>query len=100
MKILKLLKVELEHIEYYNRMSPFPLYDTEYVGLVKDKIKEMEHSKKEYDDLPVAACKYCKSLHIVADDVENEVCMRCGAVNEVIVFKDIDDYLEHKENDE
>ena len=97
MKKLELLKLELEHIEYYNKMSPFPLYDTEYVELVKKEIYKMEHSKKEYDDLPVAACKYCKSLHIVADEIENEICMRCGSVNEIVVYKDIDEYLEKKD---
>ena len=97
MRTLKLLKIELDHIEYYNKMAPFPCFDTEYVELVRNKIKDMEHSKIEYDNLPVAACKYCKSLHIVADEVENEVCMRCGAVNEIVVYKDIDEYLDKKD---
>jgi DNA-directed RNA polymerase subunit RPC12/RpoP len=60
----------------------------------------MENTKTNYDDLPVAACKYCNSLHIQIDDVENDVCMRCGSVNEIVLYKDIDDYLEKTKKDE
>ncbi|MGK3946940.1 hypothetical protein ABK046_52310, partial [Streptomyces caeruleatus] len=68
---LKILKNELDHIQYYNQMAPFPVYDSEYVSEVEKTVKEMESTKKNYDDEPVLACKYCKSLYIVADDVEN-----------------------------
>lgn len=47
----------------------------------------------KYDELPVVACKHCKSLHIITDEEENEHCMRCGSKNEIIIYKDIDDYL-------
>lgn len=51
-------------------------------------------NKEEYDKLPVAACKHCKSLHIVTDAEENEHCMRCGAKNEIEVYKDIQEYFD------
>lgn len=50
-------------------------------------------TKEEYNKLPVAACKHCKSLHIVTDDEENEHCMRCGAKNEIIIYEDINHYF-------
>lgn len=97
-KLVKIYKEQLEHFEYYNRMSPFPLYDTEFVLEVKKRIEFMESRKDiNYDDMPVTACKYCKNLYLVDDDLENVICMRCGSVNDVKVFKDIDTYLKSKD---
>ncbi len=73
-------------------MSPFPVYDTDYVKDVKNKINEIMESKDNYDELPVVACKYCKSLHIVTDEDVNDICFRCGSVNELEEFKDIYEY--------
>jgi hypothetical protein len=92
-KMLKQLRDLYEHLSFYNEMAPFPIYDTEYVDAVKQLIIKMEETKKDYESLPVAACKHCKSLHIVLDEVDNDVCMRCGAVNEIEIYKDIDEYL-------
>jgi hypothetical protein len=50
-------------------------------------------SKEEYNNLPVAACKHCRSLHIVTDDEENEHCMSCGAKNEIVIYSTIEDYF-------
>lgn len=95
---LKVLKEQLDHLEYYNRMAPFPVYDTEYVNEVRDRVKYMEKEKNvNYDELPVAACKYCKSLYIVSDNVENDVCMRCGSVNEIVIYKNIEEYQTKKD---
>lgn len=85
-----------EHLSYYNEMAPFPIYDTEYVDAVKTLITKMEETKKDYEALPVAACKHCKSLHIVLDEVENDVCMRCGATNEIEIYPTIEEYLKGK----
>ena len=83
----------IKHLEYYNRMAPFPVYDTGYVMDVKNLVKEMEENDKiDYDNLPTVACKYCKNLHILVDDLENDVCMRCGAVNDTIIFKNYNEY--------
>lgn len=53
-------------------------------------------SKEEYNELPVAACKHCGSLHIVNDDLENDHCIKCGSVNEIEVYSTIDEYLEKR----
>lgn len=96
-KHLTTLKKWLEHLEYYNKMAPFPVYDTEYVENIRLKINKMENNNKiNYDDEPVEACKYCKSLHIETDDLDNNVCMKCGSVNELIKFDNINLYLQFK----
>jgi len=56
----------------------------------------MEEKEKDYDQEPVVACKYCKSLHIVSDELDNNICMRCGSVNELTDFENIDEYLKFK----
>lgn len=91
---LQQLKKQLEHVEYYNMMSPFPYYDTEYVQKLKEKMEEIERSKKDYDELPVVACGSCKSLHIVVDEVDNSICMKCNTMNELVEFKNIYEYKE------
>ena len=60
---------------------------------VKNTIMKLENENKiDYNDEPVVACKYCKSLHIVIDEVDNNICMRCGSVNELKEFKNIHEY--------
>ena len=74
-------------------MAPFNIYDSEYVEEVKNTIMKLENENKiDYNDEPVVACKYCKSLHIVIDEVDNNICMRCGSVNELKEFKNIHEY--------
>ena len=91
--ILQYLREHLDHLMYYNKMAPFPVYDTEYVEEVKNTIMKLENENKiDYNDEPVVACKYCKSLHIVIDEVDNNICMRCGSVNELKEFKNIHEY--------
>lgn len=85
-------------MEYYNLMAPFPVYDTSYVEDVKKYITKME--QQEYNKEPVVACKYCKSLHIITDEVDNDICFRCGSVNELTEFKNINEYLKFKNKDE
>ena len=78
-------------------MAPFNIYDSEYVEEVKNEIMKLENENKiDYDNEPVVACKYCKSLHIVIDEVDNNICMRCGSVNELKEFKNIYDYNQFK----
>jgi hypothetical protein len=55
--------------------------------------------RKEYDALAVTACKYCNSLHIITDELGNEHCMSCNATNEVVVYKNIHEYLEKTQCD-
>lgn len=99
-KTIKELKDLHKHLSFYNEMAPFPVYDTEYVSAVKQVIEFMEESEINYDSLPVAACKHCKSLHIVIDDVENNHCMRCGSINEIEVFINIETYLDYKNGEQ
>lgn len=94
---LTYLKALLEHLQYYNNMAPFPVYDTEYVEEVRNKIKEMEEKNNEYDELPVVACRHCKSLHVISDELDNSICMRCGSVNELQEFENIYKYKEFKD---
>ena len=98
--ILQYLREHLDHLMYYNKMAPFPVYDTEYVEEVKNIIMKLENENKiDYNDEPVVACKYCKSLHIVIDEVDNNICMRCGSVNELKEFKNIREYKNFVDNE-
>ncbi len=88
-------------MSYHNVMAPFPPYDTEYVEELKSKILDMQEDEKtNYDELPVAACKYCNSLHIEVDDLNNDICMRCGSINEVEIHNNIEEYLKAKKERE
>lgn len=96
-ELLKHLNSQYKYFEYYNKMSPFPIFDTEWVGNIKDKINEiMNNDKKDYDREPVFACKHCGTLVVPnqyeVDDDGNEICQRCNSVNEVIEYKDIFEY--------
>jgi DNA-directed RNA polymerase subunit RPC12/RpoP len=83
-------------MKYYNSMAPFPVFDTSYVNDVENKlINIMSDKTKEYDEEPVVACRHCKSLHIVTDDIDNNVCMRCGSINEMVEFENIYKYKEY-----
>ena len=88
-EILKQLNKLYKHVKYYNKMSPFPIYDTDWVNDIKNKIKEMENSKEDYDKEPVLACRFCKSLYIENDEDDNAHCHKCGSINELKEYKDI-----------
>lgn len=91
--IKKKLIILLNHLRYYNKLSPFPVYDTDYVEDVENKLKEiMENNKYDYDEDPVEACRHCKSLHIKNDELDNGICFKCGSVNELITFSNIKEY--------
>ena len=79
MKRLQLLKDTLEHMEYYNKMAPFPVYDTGDVEELKTYIKTME-----------------RETFIIVDELNNDICGRCGSVNEIEIHKDIFEYLDMK----
>jgi len=94
MKKLTQLKETLAHMEYYNFLAPFPVFDTENVSNLKDYIKIMERSSTEYDNLPTACCRHCLDLGMMVDEFDNDICVRCGSVNELLVF---DTYAEYDE---
>lgn len=91
---LKFLKDLVSHQEYYNRMAPFPVYDTGDIEILKNIIMKLEDEDKiNYDDEPVEACRFCKSLNIRYDEDDlNVICLRCGSINELKVFKTIHEY--------
>ena len=88
----KILQGLIDHIEFYNNLAPFPVFDTYYLNYLKDKLK-MEHIN--YDEEPVVACKHCKNIFIVEDEDGNAHCIKCrNSVNDLEVFKTIFDYLD------
>jgi ribosomal protein S27AE len=87
-------------MKYYNRMAPFPVYDTDIVSDLEEHIKIMKREPSEYDKIPVTACKHCKETFILVDDLDNDICGRCGSINEIEIFKDIYEYLNSKDVDE
>lgn len=99
MKKMKLtyLKKLYSDMDRYNKMLPFPPYDTDYVSRVKQEIDDIEESDIDYDSLSVEACKYCNSLHITMEDDETNVCNKCFSVNELTTFKNIHEYTKYLE---
>lgn len=76
-----------------NKSSPFPIHDTEEIRGLELMIEHMDKTL-DYDDIPVVACKYCKSLHIINDDLDNDICAKCGSFNEIDVYDTIINYLD------
>lgn len=97
---LQHLHKRLNKMNQYNKMTPFPYYDSDYVKDVEKKIKEITKSNIDYDDEPVYACKHCKSLHITLEvdeetGTEHDLCNNCFTSDEAIVFDNISRYLEY-----
>lgn len=82
----------LEHLKFHDKLAPFPIYGSEYIKDVEDELIKIKMSKQDYDNEPVIACKYCKSLHLILDDTDNTICHRCGSVNELKEFNNIYEY--------
>ena len=95
-ELLKHLNSMYKYVEYWNKMGPFPRYDTEWQIDIKNYINEIKMEKKDYDKEPVFACKHCGTLVVPnqyeVDDDGNEICQRCNSVNEVISYKNIFEY--------
>lgn len=95
-ELLKHLNSMYKYVEYWNKMGPFPRYDTEWQIDIKNYINEIKMEKKDYDKEPVFACKHCGTLVVPnqyeVDDDGNEICQRCNSVNEVTEYKDIFEY--------
>lgn len=98
-KHLKNLKNLLKDSKYYNSMAPFPVFDTDWIKDIENKIKMIKEDEEiNYDDLPVVACRYCKSLHIITDEDLNDICFRCGSKNELLEFENIYEYEKFKKS--
>ena len=94
--IKKKLIILLNHLQYYNKLAPFNIYDSDYVSDVENKLKDiMENNKYDYDEDPVEACRHCKSLHIKNDELDNGICFKCGSVNELTTFLNIKEYIKY-----
>ena len=95
-ELLKHLNSMYKYVEYWNKMGPFPRYDTEWQSDIKNYINEIKMGKKDYDKEPVFACKHCGTLVVPnqyeVDDDGNEICQRCNSVNDVKEYKNIFEY--------
>lgn len=83
---IKYLKELLGFLEYHNKMAPFPMYDTEYVTNIRNELNKMDNKKINYDELPTAACRHCNNLGLLQDELDNDICLRCGSINEINIF--------------
>ena len=96
-EILKQLNKLYKHVEYWNKMAPFPPFCTEWQQNIRDKINDIKMNKdNDYDKEPVFACKHCGTLVVPnqyeVDDDGNEICQRCNSVNEVKEYSNIFEY--------
>ena len=96
-EILKQLNKLYKHVEYWNKMGPFPRYDTEWQSDIKNYVNKIKMNKdNDYDKEPVFACKHCGTLVVPnqyeVDDDGNEICQRCNSVNEVKEYSNIFEY--------
>jgi hypothetical protein len=75
---------EIERREYWNRLAPFPVYDTEIIDDLK-KLNMMTKKIKNND--PITYCKTCLSLYIKTVEFEKSeegeerdvhYCVPCG----------------------
>ena len=95
-ELLKHLNSMYKYVEYWNKMGPFPRYDTEWQSDIKNYINEIKMEKKDYDKEPVFACKHCGTLVVPnqyeVDDDGNEICQRCNSINDVKEYSNIFEY--------
>ena len=96
-EILKQLNKLYKHVEYWNKMGPFPRYDTEWESDIKNYVNKIKMNKdNDYDKEPVFACKHCGTLVVPnqyeVDDDGNEICQRCNSVIEVKEYSNIFEY--------
>ena len=80
-EILKQLNKLYKHVEYYNKMAPFPPFCTEWQQNIRDKINEIKMEKKDYDKEPVIYCATCLSLSIIDLKEQGEFCDKCGSTH-------------------
>jgi|SRR5699024_4835227 len=100
-EIIKFLKERLDIMIKANNKAIFPPYDTGYVKYTENKINEiMAIDKEEIEKIPVAACRYCNSLYILNDEIGNDHCVGCGSVNEVKIYKTMEEYLDLNNTEE
>ena len=72
---------EIKRREWWNKLSPFPVYDTEIINDFKKL--NMITSKSEYNNEPIDYCKTCLSIKIKTvefkdTDQEVDYCIDCS----------------------
>ncbi len=72
---------EIKRREHYNRMAPFPVYDTEIINDIKKLA--MLTAKENSNNEPITFCKTCLSISIKIielNDTNNEFdyCIDCS----------------------
>lgn len=81
----------LQRFIYVNHMAPFPIYDTEHIMNLSNKIYD---DNIDYDAEPVQCCKHCKSLYLITDNEDNDECVTCrNSLNETETHASIFHYL-------
>ena len=75
---------EIERREYWNKLAPFPVYDTEVIADLK-KLNMM--TSEIMNNEPITYCKTCLSIHIktvefpktkTGEDRDVHYCVPCG----------------------
>lgn len=92
------LRAIVKKLKDDNKKAPFAIHDTGYINYLEDNIKDMSN-KDEYNEIPVSSCKYCKSLFILEDELDNEVCGGCGSMNSTVIMS-INEYLEQDDEED
>lgn len=71
---------EIERREWWNKLAPFPVYDTEIITDLKKL--NMLTVKDASNRVPITYCKTCLSIHIKTVELENDqsvdYCVPCG----------------------
>lgn len=81
----------LEYFKARNKLSVFPLIDTDYIKDLENMIKD---NKVDHDTEPVICCAHCKRLCIIIDEDDNDKCLLCSnSVNETETHATIFHYL-------
>ena len=87
----RLLVNTLDKFININKLSPFPIIDTEHIEILTSKINS---NSIDYDLEPVSCCSHCKSLYLITDDEDNDHCVLCkNSLNEIETHKTIFNYL-------
>lgn len=81
----------LQRFVYVNHMAPFPIYDTEHIMNLSNR---MYDENIDYDTEPVECCIHCKSLYLITDNEDNDECVTCrNSLNETETHASIYHYL-------
>lgn len=98
---IKYLDSTINHLLYYDKMGPFPIYGKELIDDFKSKKMEIEMSSKEfYNNEAVYACNVCLHLATIIDENNNDICPRCNSINDIIKLENIEEYDKFKKGED